>query len=468
MPGDAGRSGRSSRRRALRIGGALLVGGLAGCKLLPDGSGDPPTTTLTPAPVPDAGGGDASSPSSSTVTGASTTTRAPPAADVTVTTLLRPPDGEAGANFGAAVALEGDRALVGAPRDRVAGQVTGAAYVFRRVGTTWRYATTLRADSPAAWEAVGRTVALDDRWSLVGAPGETHAQGERAGAVHVYRHTESGWRRAAKLYPEDGQGERFGTALAIDDGVAIVGSSPLHRIDAPLSGSAYVFEWTGEAWDQTATLTPTGGDARDVFGDAVSLRGGRAVVSAPRSRRERDGARPGVVYVYDRGPAGWSQTSVLAIPGGSDGDAFGESVALAPDLAVVGAGNYRHQDGKRDGAVAVFDRTGTDWSLGALLRSPDGEATDRFAHAVAVDDGRVVGGAPGDSNPNGEAAGAAYVFVRDGFDWTVRGKVRLNRGEADDRFGRTVALEGRTGLIGAVGDADVDGTRVGSAAVLRL
>ena len=317
-------------------------------------------------------------------------------------------------------------------------------------------------------------MALDGDWILVGAPGETHARGDRAGAVHVFGHTDSGWTSVSKLYPEDGQGERFGTAIALEDGVAIVGSTPLHRIDAPLSGSAYVFERTGGGWKQTAKLTPAGGDSRDVFGDAVSLRGDRALVSAPRTRQEgdEDGARTGAVYVFERRGADWQHTAVLTLADGDRGDApggeaFGESVALADDLAVVGIGGYAHQNGERAGAVAVFERSGADWSRVATLLPPDGEAADRFAHAVAIDGGLIVVGAPGDATTDESAAGSAYVFGRERASWSLRGKIRHDRAEANDRFGTAVALDGGRGLIGAVGDTDLDGA-VGSAAVLQM
>ena len=462
-----GNGDRPRRRRVLRLGGALLAGGLAGCKLLPDAGGRSATATVTPAPVPT--GNDAGS---TTASASATATPPPPAPGVTVTELLGPPEGDDGAHFGAAVAIDGDRALVGAPRDRFDGATTGAAYVFRHVGRSWRYVTTLRARTPAAWAALGRTVALEGDWILVGAPGETHARGNRAGTVHVFEHTDSGWTPATKLYPADGQGERFGTAIALHDGVAIVGSTPLHRVDAPLSGSAYVFERRAGGWEQTAKLRPAGGDPRDVFGDAVCLRGDRALVSAPRTRREADGARAGAVYVFERRETAWSQAAVLTLADGDrddpvGGDAFGESLALVGHLAIVGARGYAHRSGERAGAVVVFERSGADWSRVATLLPPDGAAGDRFAHAVAIEDGTIVAGAPGDATPDGEATGAAYLFEPDGGSWTFRGTVRLDRAEANDRFGAAVALDGDRGLIGAVGDTDLDGA-VGSAAVLDM
>ena len=70
------------------------------------------------------------------------------------------------------------------------------------------------------------------------------------------------------------------------------------------SGSAYVFDFVGTAWSQTAKLTASDGAASDEFGFSVSLSGDRALVgAAPGAGRglgdDDNGSDSGSAYVFD-------------------------------------------------------------------------------------------------------------------------------------------------------------------------
>ncbi|GIU88799.1 MAG: hypothetical protein KatS3mg009_3314 [Acidimicrobiia bacterium] len=90
------------------------------------------------------------------------------------TATLTPSPGAPGDGFGAAVALSGQFAVVGAPGTDVAGRAdAGAAYVFQRVGTgDWVPRARLVAPVPAAGARFGAAVdASAELWIVVGAPG---------------------------------------------------------------------------------------------------------------------------------------------------------------------------------------------------------------------------------------------------------------------------------------------------------
>lgn len=73
--------------------------------------------------------------------------------------------------FGRAVALSGDTALVGAPRDDDEGTGAGAAYVFVRSGGVWTEQAKLVASDGVEFASFGTSVALSGDTALVGAPG---------------------------------------------------------------------------------------------------------------------------------------------------------------------------------------------------------------------------------------------------------------------------------------------------------
>ena len=165
-------------------------------------------------------------------------------------------------------------------------------------------------------------------------------------------------------------------------------------------------------------------------------------------------------------------------------DNFGYSVAVAGDTVVIGApgesssatgvnGNQLDNSAFHAGAVYVFVRNGSSWSQQAYFKASntgggngDYNSGDRFGHSVAVSGDTVVVGAPGESssstgvngNPSSNAAassGAAYVFVRNGTNWSQQAYLKAsNTGGGTsywdgDQFGNSVAVSGDTVVVGA-------------------
>ena len=68
------------------------------------------------------------------------------------------------------------------------------------------------------------------------------------------------------------------------------------------------------------------------------------------------------------------------------------------------------------------------------LLASDGDDTDSFGYAVAMDGDYAVVGAPLDNNGNGSNAGAAYVFKYDGMSWSQQAKLTASDGESSDQI----------------------------------
>ena len=111
----------------------------------------------------------------------------------------------------------------------------------------------------------------------------------------------------------------------------------------------------------------------------------------------------------------------------------------------------------------MFTRTGTTWTQQAKLLASDGQAGDRFGWPVDLDgDTALIGGWLDDDN--GVNSGSAYVFTRTGTTWTQQAKLLASDGAAGDEFSVRFDLDGETALIGACHDDD-NGTDTGSAYV---
>ena len=222
------------------------------------------------------------------------------------------------------------------------------------------------------------------------------------------------------------------------------------------------------AWALTAKeaqkLLASDGAAGDEFGWSVSLSGDTALIGARFDDNEK-GASAGAAYVFTRDGAGdWMPQDKLVAFDGMDGDQFGVSVSLSGDTALVGAPFDDNANGGLAGAAYVFirdDETGI-WTHQAKLVPENGAVQDFLGWSVSLSGDTALVGAHLDDNDNGTNAGAAYVFTRDGGNWTERDKLVASDGDADDFFGVSVSLSGDTALIGAHLDDD-DGSASGSA-----
>lgn len=136
---------------------------------------------------------------------------------------LRPEPG--GDRFGTAVALDGETAAVGARRRGESPPVpAGEVCLFERSGEQWSRSTTLRSPRPGPDDEFGAALALDGDTLLVGAPMESNATGDNAGAVHVFTRTGGRWRHRQTVLASDGApDDQFGRTLALDGDVAVVG-----------------------------------------------------------------------------------------------------------------------------------------------------------------------------------------------------------------------------------------------------
>jgi hypothetical protein len=188
------------------------------------------------------------------------------------------------------------------------------------------------------------------------------------------------------------------------------------------------------------------------FGWSVAFDGDTALIGAPADDGNGSWSWSGSAYVFIRAGGDWHAQARLIPVYGDAGDYFGDAVAVDGDTALIGALRHDH-NGSDSGSVWVFTRAGGVWGQRAKIVPADGAAWKRFGSSVALDGRTAIIGAYGD-NDNGGYSGAAYVFTGSGGVWTERAKLLAADGAGYDQFGIDVALEGDTAVIGAWGDDD--------------
>jgi hypothetical protein len=366
-------------------------------------------------------------------------------------------DGESQDEFGTSVAVSGDVAIVGAPNEDTNGSNAGAAYIYRFNGSSWVQEDKLLADDGDASDEFGISVTIDGDIAMVGATGDDD-NGSAAGAVYVFSYDGSGWNQISKLKASDGtSNDEFGISVSVSGTFAIIGAS----LDDDLgtnSGSAYAFRQSGSLWVQQSKITPSDGDADDRFGMAVAIHDGVAVVGS--RWHDGNGLNSGAAYVYANFGNSWLEEAKLEASDGDVTDQFGWSVAINGDRILVGS-PYDDDNGNASGSAYIYTYSGT-WGQEYKLVPIDGGSTDNFGSAVGIGGNMAVVGSPGSDEPLN--SGKAYVFItfNEGDTWLEGNRIHATDPSTSDAMGASVGFDGST-LIAGAADHDDNGSNSGAA-----
>lgn len=322
-------------------------------------------------------------------------------------------DTKAGDLFGTAVAIDGRRVLVGAPGADPTQSGAGAAYVFvQDLQGRWTQEATLIADDGALRDGFGEAVALDGLFAIVGAPGEDTG-GAEAGAAYVFSFIgPQGWRQLARLKADIPQADAaFGQALALHGDDLIIGAPRADEPRGANAGLAYYFHRSGSQWTQFAFLTAGDAAFEDAFGTAVAIRPDVIVVGTPGDDA-RGGTNAGAAYVFVQENERWEQQAKLTAADAAAGATYGQSVAMSEAFVVVGAPNDSGTAFQGGTSYAYAESTPDLWQE-VTRRNPDYlRVNEAFGHSIALSDQFAVIGAPS-NDQQAIDAGVAYVYAID-------------------------------------------------------
>ena len=248
--------------------------------------------------------------------------------------------------LGASVAIDGD-VIVGGATGFGNFTYEGRAYLFERPASGWSgvqvETASLRSNPSNPYDHFGISVGVSGDTVIVGAPSEI--LGGQQGIAYIFEEPASGWDglqwpdktfRGPNGFPRD----LFGSAVAIDGDVSVVGSPARERV--------YVYERNPLTykWKEVSRLRTSDNSGLDFVGSYVALHGNTVLVGTPS-------AGAGAVYLFRKPADGWSlltcESGKLFSPSTSPG-AFGESMAMQGSLVVVG-----DSVNERIGAGYVFD-----------------------------------------------------------------------------------------------------------------
>ena len=317
--------------------------------------------------------------------------------------------------------------------------------------------TKLTASDGSELDEFGYAVAIDGNTAVVGAQHDETSPGAFTGSAYVFVRVGDTWTEQAHLTASGAHSSNnFGVSVGISGDTIVVGSNNHDTPTAPF-GRAYVFVRTGNAWTLQATLAPSVVPNTAGFGDVVAISGDTIIVHATTGQDQ------GYIAKFARSGTTWQEGVDFIALDGVDGDRFGRALAISEDEHTIVAGSKFNDTaaGEHAGSVYSFILTGSTWNETHVFAS-DAAAFDNFGFSVAVSGNTLVVGAPADDTAAGVEAGSVYVFVRDGVGWTEQAHLVASDAAAHDEFGRAVAVRGDVIVSGADLRPSTAGSQVGA------
>lgn len=312
---------------------------------------------------------------------------------LTLANASAPNEPQTSAEFGFSVAIDNGYIVVGSPRWRSdTNNNPGRADAFRPTGDgQWVHHRRWRGGSElplgGGGPDIGRCVAVSGDLVLIGAPNglANGTSGAASGVVYSCRLSGSLVEHVkADVLGAPQAGWRFGQSVSLRGGYAVVGAPS--AFSGGRAAAYRVLVDNGLFLETVLTHADVG--TGDLFGYCVSIDGTTCIVGSPG---EDPGGvfNGGAAYVFRRtgGSPLWTFEQKLTAASPANGDEAGRSVAARGDLAVVGA-PFRDDAGSNNGALLVFSRTGSSWTLSQSVYDP--ETTGKSSKNFGDSDGQAV------------------------------------------------------------------------------
>ena len=358
-------------------------------------------------------------------------------ADGTETQILLASDRDTNTQLGYDAAIDGDYIIGGGPQDDEGGSQAGAAYIFKKNGTSWSQTAKLIVSDAAANDQAGEFVNIFGDYAIIG----VYTKSSSAGAAYIFKRDTDAetWTEQEKITASDAAAsDKFGNSVSINSDYAIVGS-PYN--DSPdNSGSAYIFIRSGSSWTQQAKLTASDAASNDEFGLSVDI-SGDYVISGANSGDQRPGSA--YIFKYD---ATYPPDDLPPVDSVGTGFNYKRYTALDTSTHYVykmwrnSASDWRTPSPASANTIKVLKTDSTDWSDNDTTdTNPEYVDTTTYSGKVSL----------------GQSAGPTenYRFSVPTFGiWNQQAKLQASDGATSDRFGKAVALSGDYAVIGAYAD----------------
>lgn len=351
------------------------------------------------------------------------------------------------------------------------------------------------------FDRFGEEIAISDQYLVVGAEDTNRYSNDdvseetsnKDGAIHIYdKKTGVETRLTLQgLGVTDWKNMQFGSSVAIDGNLMVVGASRIDGVNNDRNGRAFLFDLTSKTLINELKNNNISGEAH--FGKDVAIKDGKAYVSTFNGNGSTisifdanngdlideiespadsisfgyememtdnklivsgyidngsvKGTEVGALYVYDKNDLN-AAPKVLRSQLEAQGYQFGNTVAAYVDVIAVG----EHKAGQganitSSGAVHLFDDSGK-FIRSLTPTSTTLDSGDEFGSEIAINDNFIAITAAGDDD-TGQDTGAVYIF--DKVTGIELAKITNNQTKG---FAESIELDGDQVYIGAIKDSE--------------
>lgn len=150
-------------------------------------------------------------------------------------------DGVTGDYFGRSVFINGEYAIIGAHCDDDNGEDSGSVYIFHYTGSSWIQQAKIIASDGEPEEEFGDAVYINQDYALIGMQFDDE-NGQYSGSAYIFKRDGENWIEQQKLIPPDGgYWEQFGNAVFMKDDFALI-CALYDDENGQYSGSTYVYQ----------------------------------------------------------------------------------------------------------------------------------------------------------------------------------------------------------------------------------
>ncbi|MFN8319694.1 MAG: FG-GAP repeat protein [Saprospiraceae bacterium] len=367
-----------------------------------------------------------------------------------------------GDNFGNAVAISGNYAIVGSFFDMENGMANAGSasfYKYDELSNNWQHISKFLDATPGVSEHFGYSVSISDDYAVVGNAKDTEFGITRCGSATVFKrnNVSNNWESQGKLFNlNPAQDDNFGYSVSISGDYIIVGANYDDENAIVNTGSAVIFKrnTSTNIWENQGKIINPAAANSDFFGSSVSIFGDFAIVGAPNDNENGIYCGSATIFKWNNNNNTWESQGKIIGQTPTSNEQFGTSVFLNGKYLAIGT-LYEYQNNLYNGSVTLYTKnqnTNT-WEFSKIKNGPSSAAGDRFGGSISVSDNYLMVGADYRTENGNLNAGSVTIYKRYENNWIEHESFSCPVTEAQSRFGFSLSLDpnSRKFVVGAPG-----------------